>query len=161
MKAVALAALVTLGLALGATAQQAIQQPMKTPDGQDRTDPIEFDQADRNKDGRVNRAEGTAVADLDFSSADANEDLVLSRPEFATAMARSASRGHGTPDASSGDRTAQVDFEALDTNQDDRIDAAEAAEVPHFNFRSADVDRDQSLSRREFRTAMASSRRGG
>jgi hypothetical protein len=161
MKAVALAALATLGLALGATAQQAIQQPVKTPDGPDRTDRIEFDQADKNRDGRLNRAEGTAIADFDFSSADANEDLVLSRPEFATAMARSVSRGHGQPDASSNDRTAQVDFEAVDTNQDDRIDAAEAAEVPHFNFRSADVDHDQSLSRREFRTAIANSRRGG
>jgi hypothetical protein len=161
MKAVALAALATLGLAIGATAQQTSQQLIQMPDGRDRTDGIDFDQADKNKDGRINRAEGTAIPDLDFSSADANDDLVLSRPEFAAAMARSASRGDGQPGTSSNDRTAQVDFEAVDTNKDDRIDAAEAEQVPRFDFRSADVDDDRSLSRQEFRTAMANARHRG
>jgi Ca2+-binding EF-hand superfamily protein len=161
MKAVTLAALATLGLAIGATAQQTSRQPIRTLDGQDRTAQISFDQADKNRDGRVNRVEFTAIADFDFSSADANDDLLLSRPEFAAAMARAASRGDGQPSARSGDRTAQVDFEAVDTNNDDRIDAAEAEEVPRFNFRSADVDDDGSLSRREFQTAMANSRPRG
>ncbi|HJR68598.1 MAG TPA: hypothetical protein VKA43_01010 [Gammaproteobacteria bacterium] len=161
MKAVALAALATLGLATGAAAQQTIRQPIQTADGRARTDPINFDQADRNKDGRINRAEGTAIADLDFPSADANDDLVLSRPEFAAAMARSASRGDGQLSASDGDRTARVDFEAVDSNKDGRIDAAEAEQVPRFDFRGADADDDRSLSRQEFRIAMANARRRG
>jgi hypothetical protein len=100
MKAVAFAVSTTLGLAIGATAQQTIQ-----PDGQDRAGWIDFEQADKNRDGRVNRAEGAAFADSDFSSADANGDLVLSRPEFAAAMARAAVRSDGQPAAGNGNRT--------------------------------------------------------
>jgi len=104
MKAVAWTALAALGLAIGATAQQPSRQPIETPDGGDRTDQISFDQADKNKDGRVNRAECTAIAGFDFANADANQDLFLSRPEFAAAMARSASRADGAPGRRSGDR---------------------------------------------------------
>jgi hypothetical protein len=157
MKAVAVAALATLGLAMGATAQQTSRQPIQTPDGRDQ-DGISFDQADKNKDGRLNRMEGTAIADLDFSNADANDDLLLSRPEFAAAMARSASRGNGQPATRNGQ---QMDFEAVDTNKDDRIDSDEAEEIPGFNFSSADADDNRSVSRREFRTAMATSRPRG
>lgn len=91
MKAAAWTALVTLGLAIGATAQQT-------------TDQISFEQADKNKDGRVNRAECTAIAGFDFANADANQDLFLSRPEFAAAMARTASRADGAVGRRSGDR---------------------------------------------------------
>lgn len=117
MKAVTLAALATSGFAISATAQQTSQQLIQTPDARDRTDRIGFDQADKNKDGRINRVEGTAIADFDFLSADANDDLVLSRPEFAAAMLRSVSRGDGQRSASSADRTTQGGFASTDTNR--------------------------------------------
>ena len=85
----------------------------------------------------------------------------LSRAEFDAAMARSTSRGDGTPGPRSGDRTAQVSFEGVDTNKDGKIDANEAEGVPGFNFSSADVDDNESVSRQEFQTAMAGSRPRG
>lgn len=161
MKAVAWTALVTVGLAIGATAQQTSRQPIETPDGGDRTDQLSFDQADKNKDGRVSSVEGAAISGFDFSNADANEDLFLSRPEFAAAMAWSASQGHGAPSARRSNRTAQVSFAATDTNKDGKIDASEAEGIPGFNFSRADVDDSHSVSRQEYQTAMATSRPRG
>jgi Ca2+-binding EF-hand superfamily protein len=87
--------------------------------------------------------------------------LTLSRAEFDAAMARSTSRGDGEPGPRSGDRTAQVSFEAVDTNKDGKVDANEAEGIAGFNFSSADVDDDQSVSRQEFQKAMATSRPRG
>lgn len=161
MKAVGLVALATLGLSMGAMAQQTSQQLIQASDGRHRTDRISFHEADKNKDGRINRVEGAAIVEFDFSSADANDDFLLSRPEFAAAMARAASRGDGEPGARSGDRTAQVTFASMDRNKDGKIDAYEAAGIPGLNFSSADVDDNHSVSRREFQTAMASSKPRG
>lgn len=155
MKPLTFAAVAALGLAAGAAAQQASQQPVETPEGRDRTNQISFEKADKNKDGEVNREEGNAIAGFDFSRADTNHDLLLSRAEFDAAMARSTSRGDGAPGPRSGDRTAQVSFEAVDTNRDGKIDANEAEGIPGFNFSSADVDDNRSVSRQEFQTAMA------
>jgi len=155
MKPLAFAAVAAFGLVAGAAAQQASQQPVETPDGRDRTNQINFDKADKNRDGEVNREEGNSIAGFDFSRADTNHDLTLSRAEFDAAMARSTSRGDGAPGPRSGDRTAQVSFEAVDTNKDGKIDANEAEGIPGFNFSSADVDDNHSVSRQEFQTAMA------
>jgi hypothetical protein len=161
MKPFVFAAVAAFTLAAGAAAQQASQQPVETPEGRDRTNQVNFDKADKNRDGEVNREEGNSIAGFDFSRADTNHDLTLSRAEFDAAMARSTSRGDGTPGPRSGDRTAQVSFEGVDTNKDGKIDADEAEGIPGFNFSSADVDDNHSVSRQEFQTAMATSRPRG
>jgi EF hand domain-containing protein len=153
--------LAALGLVAGAAAQQPSQQPVPTPDGRDRTNQVSFDKTDANKDGVVNREEGNMIAGFDFSRADTNHDLTLSRAEFDAAMARTTSRGDGSPGPRSGDRTAQVSFESVDSNKDGKLDQNEAMGVPGFNFSSADVDDNRSVSRQEFQTAMANARPRG
>ena len=160
MKTATFAALAAFGLAAGAAAQQS-QQPVPTPEGRDRTNQVNFDNTDKNKDGVVNREEGNSVAGFDFSRADTNKDLTLSRAEFDAAMARTTSRGDGDPGPRSGDRTAQVSFESVDSNKDGKLDQNEAMGIPGFNFSSADVDDNRSVSRQEFQTALASSRPRG
>jgi EF hand domain-containing protein len=156
MKRIAFATFVAMGMAAGAIAQQS-RQPVETPEGVDRTNQISFEKADKNNDGKVNREEGNDIAGFDFSRADTNSDLTLSRAEFDAAMARSTSRGDGDPGPRSGDRVAQVSFEAVDTNKNNKIDRDEAEDIPGLNFSSADVDDDASLSRQEFQTAMGNS----
>ena len=158
MKRMAFATLVAMGVAAGAAAQQSSQRPSTpAPRGEDRTDQVSFDQADKNKDGEVNREEGNSIAGFDFSRADANHDLTLSRQEFESAMANSTARGDGAQGPRSGDRTEQVTFEQADKNQDNQIDRIEAEDLDGFNFSSADVDDNASLSRQEFQTAMSKS----
>ena len=156
MKRTALAAFIALGFATGAAAQSA-REPVKVPEGRDRTNQVPFAEADANKDGQINREEGNLIAGFDFSRADTDNNLTLSRAEYDAALARSTSRGDGEPGPRSGDRTAQVSFEAADANKDGKVDKNEAAGIPGFNFTSADVDDNESVSREEFRTAMANS----
>jgi len=61
--------------------------------GEQRTAQVTFDTADKDKDGKVTRAEAADVAGLNFSSADVNADASLSRQEFQTAMAGAQPRG--------------------------------------------------------------------
>ena len=105
-----------------------------------------FKQADKNGDGRINRQESEAVDGLDFTRADANEDRVLSRQEFAAAMAR----GDGLPS-----------FALADKNGDGKVDRKEAREIGRLNFPAADADHDQTLNPTEFRMAMLGSGRRG
>ena len=157
MKPIALATLVVaLGVAGGAAAQSS-KEPVPTPPGSDRTDQVSFEHADKNKDGKINREEGNDIAGFDFSRADTNDDKVLTKSEFQAAMARSTPRGDGAPGPHSGDRTAQGSFDSVDSNKDGKVDRDEAARIPGFNFSSADVDDNASLSRQEFQTAMANS----
>ena len=156
MKRTALAAFIALGFATGVAAQSA-REPVQVPEGRDRTNQIPFAEADANKDGQINREEGNMIAGFDFSRADTDNNLTLSRAEYDAALARSTSRGDGEPGPRSGDRTAQVSFEAADANKDGKVDKNEAAGIPGFNFTSADVDDNESVSREEFRTAMANS----
>jgi hypothetical protein len=109
----------------------------------------------------VNREEANQIAGFDFSRADTNNDLTLSRQEYQTAMATSTPRGDGQPGPRSGDRTAQVSFDTADENRDGKISREEADDIPGFNFSSADVNDDASLSRQEFQTAMAGSQPRG
>ena len=156
MKRIAITTFVAMGIAGGLAAQES-RQPVPVPDGRDRTNQVTFAQADANKDGEINREEGGKIAGFDFSRADTNSSLTLSRAEFDAAMARSTSRGDGEPGPRSGDRTAQVSFDAADANKDGKVDKNEAAGIPGFNFTSADVDDNESVSRQEFQTAMANS----
>lgn len=156
MKRKILATFIALGFATGVAAQST-REPVKVPEGRDRTNQIPFAEADANKDGQINREEGNMIAGFDFSRADTDNNLLLSRAEYDAAMARSTSRGDGEPGPRSGDRTAQVSFEAADANKDGKIDKNEAAGIPGFNFTSADVDDNESVSREEFRTVMANS----
>jgi Ca2+-binding EF-hand superfamily protein len=156
MKRKALAAFIALGFATGAAAQ-ASREAVPVPEGRDRTNQVPFAQADANKDGQINREEGNLIAGFDFSRADTDNNLYLTRAEYDAALARSTSRGDGTPGPHSGDRTAQVSFDAADANKDGKVDKNEAAGIPGFNFTSADVDDNESVSRQEFQTAMANS----
>ncbi len=54
---------------------------------------VSFETVDRNKDGRVNRAEASEIPGFDFSRADINDDAALTRQEFQTAMAGAQPRG--------------------------------------------------------------------
>jgi len=173
MKHKTLATFIALGFASGVSAQvnreppqpapapraQSTQpaQPTRVPEGVDRTQQVPFAQADANKDGEINREEGNLIAGFDFSRADTDNDLTVSRTEYDAALARSTSRGDGNPGPRSGDRTAQVSFEAADADKDGKVDKTEAAGIPGFNFTAADVDDNESISRQEFQTAMANS----
>jgi hypothetical protein len=170
MKYKILATFIALGFASGVSAQAPREpapraqpvpaqptQPTRVPEGVDRTQQIPFAQADANKDGEINREEGNMIAGFDFSRADTDNDLTLSRAEYDAALARSTSRGDGEPGPRSGDRTARVTFEAADADKDGKVDKEEAEGIPGFNFTSADVDDNESLSRQEFQTAMANS----
>ena len=76
-------------------------------------------------------------------------------------MATSTPRGDGVQGPRSGDRTAQVSFDTADKDKDGKISRGEAEDIPGFNFSSADVNDDASLSRQEFQTAMAGSQPRG
>ena len=54
---------------------------------------VSFDTVDKDKDGRITRAEAEDVDGLNFSSADTNADASLSRQEFQVAMAGAQPRG--------------------------------------------------------------------
>ena len=154
MKGIALATFVAFGLAATAAAQQ-------TPPGNDRTNHVSFAEADKDKDGKLNREEGNAINGFDFSRADTDNDRTLTRQEFEAAMARSTPRGDGHEGPLAGDRTEQVSFEQADKNRDGKIDRDEAEDIDGFNFTAADADDDRWLSRAEFETAMAGSRPRG
>jgi hypothetical protein len=146
----------------GQQAAQGPQQPTRSeqPAGDDRTDQVTFETADKNKDGVVNREEGNAIDGFDYSRADTNEDELVSRQEFQTAMATSTPRDDGQPELREGDRTTPVSFDRADTNRDGAISNEEANEIPGFNFSRADVNDDEQLSRQEFQSAMGSSQPG-
>ena len=59
----------------------------------DRTEQVTFDQADKDRDGKVSAEEANDIDGFNFSKADANDDRWLSREEFRTAMAGSTPRG--------------------------------------------------------------------
>ena len=59
----------------------------------DRTEQVTFEQADKNKDGKIDRDEAEDIDGFNFSAADADDSRWLSRTEFQTAMAGSRPRG--------------------------------------------------------------------
>ena len=179
MKKLALAAFVAVSLGAAAYAQQSnqrsgqpsAQQPRQqtqpraqqpAPRGDDRTELVSFDTADKNKDGMINRDEGNDIDGFDFSRADTNNDASLSRQEYQAAMATSTPRGD-SGSARSGDaapgagqqRQAQVSFDTADKDKDGKITRDEASTVPGLNFTAADTNADASLSRQEYQVAMA------
>jgi Ca2+-binding EF-hand superfamily protein len=160
MKKLAFATFVALGVAGAAVAQPTPaprpDAPSATPAprGNDRTNQMTFEAADKNKDGTVNREEGNQINGFDFSRADTNNDATLTRAEFQAAMAASTPRGNAVQ---SGDRTEQASFDRTDKNKDGKLSADEANTIEGFNFSRADVDDNESLSRQEFQTAMAES----
>jgi hypothetical protein len=54
-----------------------------------------------------------------------------------------------------------VSFDTADKDKDGKVTRDEANDIPGFNFSSADVNDDSSLSRQEFQTAMAGSQPRG
>ncbi|HUQ53039.1 MAG TPA: hypothetical protein VM692_12515 [Gammaproteobacteria bacterium] len=59
----------------------------------DRTEHVTFEQADKNKDGKVDRDEAEDIDGFNFSAADADDSRWVSPEEFRTAMAGSRPRG--------------------------------------------------------------------
>jgi hypothetical protein len=119
MKTIAFAAFLTIGIATAALAQQP-QAPRQTPqtspptsttrdapsrsgaqpgvrdtERSDRSDPVTFESADKNQDGKLSRDEAKDVRGLKFSKADTDKDSTVSRQEFQTAMASTGSRTRG------------------------------------------------------------------
>lgn len=150
MTRMALATLVALGLGASAAAQQTAAPPQFTHQ-------LSFKEADKNGDGRVNRSEAGAIPGLDFTLADSNGDRVLTRQEFADAVAGFAAGD----ERSLAGNTAEVPFEQADKNQDGKVDADEARDIDGFNFTAADSDDDRALTRAEYRTAIIESRQRG
>ena len=155
MKHTALAAFIALGFATGVAAQ-ASRESVPVPEGRDRTNQVPFAQADANKDGQINREEGNMIAGFDFSRADTDNNLYLSRAEYDAALARSTSRGEASPA-----RTAAIARRKCRSSRPTRTKTARSTRGgrghPGFNFTSADVDDNESVSRQEFQTAMANS----
>ena len=108
-------ATLAFGLAVAAAAQETSTLPEN-----DQTSPVTFEQADKNRDGRVNRDESAVIEGFDFTGADANDDRMLSRLEFAAAMAQ----GDGL-----------LTFARADKNRDGKIDRKEAEEISGLNCR--------------------------
>jgi hypothetical protein len=77
------------------SSQQRAGQSQQSEQGQQgqRTAQVSFDNADKDKDGKITRAEANDIQGLDFSTADTNDDASLSRQEFQTAMAGVQPRG--------------------------------------------------------------------
>jgi hypothetical protein len=168
MRKTAFATFLAIGAATVAVAQQPASPPPRAdadssraspaPRGDDRTNRMTFETADKNKDGTVNREEANQINGFDFSRADTNDDATLTRQEFQAAMADSSPRGNAVQ---GGDRTEQASFDKTDKNADGKLSRDEANEIEGFDFSEADVDDNASLSRQEFQTAMASSRPRG
>jgi hypothetical protein len=153
------AALSIAGTALAQQPAQTPQQPVRSeqPAGDDKSDQVPFETADKNKDGTINQEEGNAIDGFDFSRADTNDDEILSRQEYQVAMATSTPRGDGQPELSDSDRTAQVSFDRADTDRNGVLSNEEGNDIPNFDFSRADVNDDEQLSRQEYQAAMAPS----
>jgi Ca2+-binding EF-hand superfamily protein len=76
-----------------APGSRSTEAPSQQRSGEQRTAQMTFDTADKDKDGKVTRAEAEDIPGLNFSSADVNADASLSRQEFQTAMAGAQPRG--------------------------------------------------------------------
>jgi len=148
--------LVVTLLVIGSVATAAAQETSR-PNGHTDRDFI-FKQVDQNGDGRINREESAAIEGFDFAKADVNDDLMLTRQEFAAEMAELTSREESSLAASGSD---SVTFREADKNGDGKVDLEEATAIDGFDFSAADADRDLELSRAEFRTALAELRSRG
>jgi hypothetical protein len=151
--------LVVTLLVIGSVATAAAQETSR-PNGHTDRDFI-FKQVDQNGDGRINREESAAIEGFDFASADANDDLMLTRQEFAAEMAELTSREEAKEASLAASGSDSVTFREADKNGDGKVDLEEATAIDGFDFSAADADRDLELSRAEFRTALAELRSRG
>jgi Ca2+-binding EF-hand superfamily protein len=139
--------LVVTLLVLGPVATAIAQETLRSNE--------HFKEIDQNGDGRINREESAAIEGFDFAKADTNEDLMLTRQEFAAGMMESASREEANELSLAAGGSDSVTFRQVDKNGDGKIDLDEAASIDDFDFSAADADNDLEISRAEFRTALA------
>jgi Ca2+-binding EF-hand superfamily protein len=151
--------LVVTLLILGPVAT-ALAQETSHSNGHTDRDPV-FKQVDQNGDGRINLEESSAIAGFDFATADTNDDRMLTRQEFASAMAELASREEAEELSLAASGSDSVTFRQADRNGDGKVDLEEAVAIDGFDFSAADADHDLEISRAEFRTALAELRSGG
>ena len=57
------------------------------------TQPVSFEAADKDKNGKLDRSEASSIPRLDFARADSDGDSYLSRQEFQLAMVTPPPRG--------------------------------------------------------------------
>ena len=171
----ALVTLVAMAATAAASAQDQttvssspVSQPPRTSSeavrvsvGAEDSDQTSFKAVDKNGDGRINRAEAAAIAGFDFSSADTNNDAALTRPEYQAAMATLTTDSEETREPRGRRALAPVSFDTADKNKDGRVNRKEACDIPNFDFASADANEDASLTRHEFRVALAGSQPRG
>jgi hypothetical protein len=81
------------GGSTGPRASNQVSTPRARTGSQLDPAPVSFDDADKNKDGKLTRREARRVPHLSFSSADANQDAAVSRQEFQAAVASARQRG--------------------------------------------------------------------
>ena len=92
-----LAALVALGFATAAVAQQPDPRgtptpPQQQPKARQERQPARavpsFESADKNKDGALSRQEASVIPELDFAAADTNNSQSLDLSEYMAAIAK-------------------------------------------------------------------------
>ncbi|MBV9190507.1 MAG: hypothetical protein JO292_04465 [Betaproteobacteria bacterium] len=120
-----------------------------------------FDNLDKNHDGSIDKTEAAAWPRLQqsFDTYDTNHDGKLGKDEFNAAVsALRASRGAaGGTAATTATTNAYAQFDALDKNNDGKLDPSEVASMPWLqqNFSQYDTNHDGTLGKDEFSAAVS------
>ena len=123
-----------------------------------------FESLDKNHDGNIDTTEAQAWPWLqqNFSQYDHDRDGKLGKDEFAEAVnARRASSGAAGASSASGATSASTNayaqFDALDKNNDGKLDPTEVASLPWLQqgFGTYDTNHDGTLGKDEFSAAIS------
>lgn len=111
---------------------------------------VSFDQADKDKDGTLDREEAKLVCGEKFDVMDVNKDGLLSKDEV-NACGRKMGDKHGKLHAKR-----SKEFNAADKDADGTLtkDEAKSLKKVYENFDAIDVDKDGTISREEVHNFM-------